>query len=396
MKGPYRQDGSLAPYVGGYRDWLLGRGYTPWSTVHSLTALGHLGRWMEREGIGVDRLDEAAVRRFVGTQVRVRGRLPWASVRPLLEYLQRTGAAASGTAGCGEPAPEDELLDGYLEWLAVERRLAPSTIRSRERIARLFISGRPTPGETGRSITAAEVTAFLVRESGRLSPGSMGAVSSRLRSILRYLAMRGLAEPGLADAVPRIASWRQAMVPRFPEPAAVDALLASCDRSTVVGARDYAVLMLLARLGLRAIEVSRLELSDLDWRAGEIEVDGKAHHRGRLPLPVDVGEALVAYLQVRGSAHQRLFMNVKAPPRPLAPTGVRSLVRHAYLRAGLDPVGAHQLRHALASDLLRAGASLVAIGQVLRHQDLQSTAIYAKVDLERLRTVASPWPGAGR
>ena len=156
------------------------------------------------------------------------------------------------------------------------------------------------------------------------------------------------------------------------------------------------VLMLLARLGLRAIEVSRLELSDVDWRAGEVEVDGKAHHRGRLPLPVDVGEALVAYLQVSDRVGRRLFMNVKAPPRPLEPTGVRSLVRHAYQRAGLDPVGAHQLRHALASDLLRAGASLVAIGQVLRHQHLESTAIYAKVDLERLRSVASPWPGAGR
>jgi integrase/recombinase XerD len=395
MKGPYRQDGPLALSVGGYRDWLLGRGYTSLSAVRALTALGHLGRWMEREGIGVVELDEAAVRRFVGTQVRVRGRLPLASVRPLLEYLQTMGVAPAGSA-TGEPTPEDELLDGYREWLLLERRLAPSTIRGRERIARAFLSGRPTSGETGLSITAAEVTAFLVRESGRLSPGAVGSLSCHLRSILRYLAMRGLADPGLAVAVPRIASWRQATVPRFPEPAAVDALLASCDRSTVVGARDYAVLMLLSRLGLRAIEVSRLELSDLDWRAGEIEVDGKAHQRGRLPLPVDVGEALVAYLRVRGPAHQRLFMNVKAPPCPLEPTGVRSLVRHAYQRAGLDPVGAHQLRHALASDLLRAGASLVAIGQVLRHQHLESTAIYAKVDLERLRSVAAPWPGAGR
>ena len=164
----------------------------------------------------------------------------------------------------------------------------------------------------------------------------------------------------------------------------------------MVGARDYAVLMLLSRLGLRAIEVSRLELSDLDWRAGEIELDGKAHQRGRLPLPVEVGEALVAYLRVRGRDHQRLFLTVKAPMRPLEPTGIRSLVRHAYQRAGLDPVAAHQLRHALASDLLRAGASLVAIGQVLRHKHLESTTIYAKVDLERLRSAARPWPGAAR
>ena len=381
--------------MSGYRDWLLGRGYTPSATVKALIALGHLGRWMEHEGIGVDQLDNAAVRRFIGTQVRVRGRLPLASVRPLLEYLQTTGVAAAEPAGSGRSAAEDELLDGYREWLVLERRLARSTIRGRERIARRFLAGRgPTSGETG--LSAAEVTAFLVRESGRLSPGSVGSLTSHLRSILRYLATRGLADPGLADAVPRIAQWREATVPRFPEPAAVDALLASCDRSTVVGARDYAVLMLLSRLGLRAIEVARLELSDLDWRAGEMELDGKAHQRGRLPLPVDVGEALVAYLRVRDRTHQRLFLNAKAPIRPLEPTGVRSLVRHAYQRAGLEPVGAHQLRHALASDLLRAGASLVAIGQVLRHRHLQSTMIYAKVDLERLRSVASPWPGAAR
>lgn len=397
MRGPYRHDGPLAPCVDGYRDWLLGRGYTSSATIKALIALGHLGRWMEQEGIGVGQLDSAAVRRFVGTQVRVRGRLPLPSVRPLLEYLQTMGVAPAESAGPGKPGPEDELLDGYCEWLVLERRLAPSTIRGREQIARRFLTGcTMTPGGTELSITAADVTAFLARESGRLSPGSMGAVSSRLRSLLRYLATRGLADPGLAEAVPRIASWREATVPRFPAPAAVDALLGSCDRSTVVGARDYAVLMLLARLGLRAIEVARLELSDLDWRAGEIELDGKAHHRGRLPLPVDVGEALVAYLRVRDRAHQRLFLNIKAPLRPLEPTGVRSLVRHAYQRAALEPVGAHQLRHALASDLLRAGASLVAIGQVLRHQDLQSTAIYAKVDLERLRLVASPWPGAAR
>lgn len=395
MKGPYRHDGPLAPCVGGYRDWLLGRGYTPSSVVHALVALGHLGRWMEDEGIGIEQLDSAAVGAFVGTQVRVRGRLPLPSVKPLLEYLQETGRAAAETVGTA--APGDGLLDGYREWLLHERRLAPSTVRGRERIARQFLAGRtPTCDGTDRAITAAEVTAFLVRESARLSPGSMGAVSSRLRSMLRYLSVRGLADPGLADAVPRIASWRETMLPRFPAPAAVDALLGSCDRSTVVGARDFAVLMLLARLGLRAIEISRLELSDVDWRAGEIELDGKAHRRGRLPLPAEVGEALVAYLRVRGRAHQRLFMTVTAPARPLEPTGVRSLVRHAYLRAGLEPVGAHQLRHALASDLLRSGASLVAIGQVLRHQDLQSTAIYAKVDLERLRTVAAPWPGAER
>lgn len=399
MKGPHRQDGPLAPFVDGYRDWLSERGYTPASVVKALVALGNLGRWMAREDVGVEQLDDAAVGRFVATQVRVRGRLPLASVRPLIEYLRSAGVVPAEPAG--PQTAVDRLVDGYREWLLVERGLAPSTVRAREIVARRFLAGQ-LPGwdaiEPAQvTVTAADVTRFLVRESERVSPRSAGTAASRLRSLLRFLAARGLAEGGLVEAVPRIALWRDSALPQFPVPAAVDALLAACDRSTVVGARDYAVLLLLARLGLRAIEVSRLELSDIDWRAGEVELDGKAHERGRLPLPADVGEALVAYLRVRGGTHdRRVFVTVPAPTRPLEPTAIRSLVRHAYQRAGLDPVGAHQLRHALASDLLRAGASLAAVGQILRHKDLASTTIYAKVDLERLRGVAAPWPGAAR
>lgn len=396
MKGPHRQDGPLAPFVDGYRDWLSERGYTPASVVSALVALGNLGRWMQREGVGVEQLDDAAVNRFVATQARVRGRLPLASVRPLIEYLRSAGAVPAEPAG--PQTAVDRLVDGYREWLLVERGLAPSTVRAREIVARRFLAGQLSACEAIEAVqvTAADVTRFIVRESERVSPRSAGSMACRLRSLLRFLAARGLAESGLAEAVPRIAVWRDSALPRFPVPAAVDALLAACDRSTMAGARDYAVLLLLARLGLRAIEVSRLELSDIDWRAGEVELDGKAHERGRLPLPADVGEAVVCYLRLRGGTHQRVFVTVQAPIRPLEPTAIRSLVRHAYQRAGLDPVGAHQLRHALASDLLRAGASLVAIGQVLRHKDLASTRIYAKVDLERLRSVARPWPGATR
>jgi site-specific recombinase XerD len=396
MSGPHRHDGQLGAFVDGYRTWLLERGYRRSTVPRSLIALGHLGRWMEREEIDVAQLDDIAARKFVGTQVRVKGRLPLASVEPLIEYLRVIGVVATEPAG---PVTRvDELVDGYREWLLVERRLARSTVRSSERLARRFLAERMSARDATEPVlvTSADVTGFLMRESERVSPRSAGCIACQVRSLLRYLAARGLADPGLVDAVPRIALWRDSTIPRFPAPAAVDALLASCDRSSVIGARDYAVLMLLARLGLRAIEVSRLELSDLDWRAGEIELDGKAHERGRLPLPPDVGDALVAYLQVRGGINRRVFVTVRAPMRPLEPTGIRSLVRHAYQRAGLEPVGAHQLRHALASDLLRAGASLVAIGQVLRHKRLESTTIYAKVDLERLRSAARPWPGAAR
>jgi integrase/recombinase XerD len=215
---------------------------------------------------------------------------------------------------------------------------------------------------------------------------------------VRYLAVRGLADPGLADAVPRVARWREATIPQFPTRLDIDRLLAACDRDEPTRARDYAVLLLLARLGLRAVEVARLRLDDLDWRAGEITVDGKAHRHDQLPLPADVGEAIVAHLKHRGrrSGASHVFLTVHAPVRPLDASGVRTIVRNACRRARVERVASHRLRHALASDLLREGASLIDISQVLRHNQLESTAIYAKVDLARLRLAASPWPGESR
>jgi site-specific recombinase XerD len=173
----------------------------------------------------------------------------------------------------------------------------------------------------------------------------------------------------LADSVPRVARWRDATIPQFPARVDIDRLLAACDRDQPTGARDFAVLLLLARLGLRAVEVSRLGLDDLDWRAGTITVDGKGHRRDQLPLSSDVGEAIVAHLNHRGrrprEAH--VFLTVHAPIRPLESSGVRTIVRNACRRARVERMAAHQLRHALASDLLREGASMIDISQVLRH-----------------------------
>jgi integrase len=164
-----------------------------------------------------------------------------------------------------------------------------------------------------------------------------------------------------------------------------------------VGVRDFAILMLLARLGLRSVEVSRIGLDDLYWRAGEIEIDGKGHERARLPLPSDLGEALVAYLRLRRRHESRLvFLSERAPTRPIGPPGVRAVVRDACRRAGIEHVAAHRLRHALGSEMLREGSSVIDISQVLRHKHLESTAIYAKVDLARLRQAAGPWPGPAR
>jgi site-specific recombinase XerD len=384
--------------VDGYRAWLAGRGYSPSVVVRSLVTLAHLGRWLERNALAVNQLTAKAVSCFVAEYRSDRGRLPGGSVWPLLEYLRAERAVPA------EPpavvAPVEQLVGEYREWLLCERGLAPVTVRSSERFARRFLAGRVCASDRCGvlGITAGEVNAFLVRECARVSSGSAGCCTYRLRSLLRYLSVRGVADPGLARAVPRVARWREATIPQFPARPEIDRLLASCDRDSATGARDYAVLLLLARLGLRAVEVSRLRLDDLDWHAALVTVDGKAHRRDQLPLPSDVGEAIVAHLKHRGRRRGQwhVFLTVHAPIRPLEPSGVRTIVRNACRRAGIERVPAHRLRHALASDLLREGASMIDVSQVLRHKHLESTAIYAKVDLQTLRLAASPWPGASR
>ena len=394
MAGTRRKPGAMAPFVDGYRDWLLDRGYSPLTVVRSLIALGHLGRWMQQNGIGVDRLDDAAVCAFVAGQVRTcAGRLPLASVTPLLTYLR-----AEGVVSPEPPAAMtaiDQLIASYRSWLSVERGLAQETVRGKVEIARRFLGSVSDEQERIGLIAGGDVTRFLLAECERVSAASAGVTVSRLRSLLRYLASCDLAEPGLAEAVPTVAHWRDAHLPGFPPAVKIDRLLSSMDHSGLIGARDYAMLLLLARLRLRTVEVARLRIGDVEWRAGEITIDGKGHQRGRLPLPDDVGEALVAYLTRRGAREtDRVFLTPRAPIRPIEAAGVRAVVRRAYLRAGLQPVAAHQLRHALASSLVREGASLVAVGQVLRHRHLDSTRIYAKVDLERLRLAARAWPEA--
>ena len=355
---------------------------------------------MASEGVDVERLDGGAIEAFLAVR-RVEGhrRVPTArSFVPLLDYLRGEGVVAPEQPG-RVLTPLEELIGRYREWLIVERALAPATVFRYEALARRFLGEGSSPeDELGvRSLTGADVAAFLLRECARLSVGSAKGRVAELRSLLRFLYLRGLTALALADAVPPVAGWHESGIPVAMARADVERLLGCCDRSALVGARDFAILMLLARLGLRSVEVTRLELDDLRWRAGEIVVRGKAHRRDRLPLPGDVGEALVGYLSLRdrGDA-RRVFLTLRAPRRPIRADLVGDVVRRVCRRAGLPEVGAHRLRHALATELLRQGASLIDISQVLRHKDLATTAVYAKVDLARLRQVAQPWPGAGR
>jgi site-specific recombinase XerD len=268
-----------------------------------------------------------------------------------------------------------------------------------EATAGRFLEGHEVSSDGRLALSGADVNRFLLAEFSRLAVGSAKGRVAELRSLLRFLYLKGVIASPLADAVPPVAGWRGTALPPTPGPGEVDAILASCDRTTATGRRDFAITLVIARLGLRAAEVAAMSLDDLDWRAGEVLVHGKGRREDRLPLPTDVGEALVEHLRGRRRQPQcrLVFVTRHAPVQAMHPVTVSGVVRNASERAGMrPPVAAHRLRHALASELLRQGASLVEIGQVLRQRDLATTSVYAKVDLARLRQVARTWPGAAR
>jgi integrase/recombinase XerD len=392
--------GPLAPYAAGYRVWLLERGYKPRSVVNRLELLGQLSRWLEVEALTPVELTPEQVERFLEPR-RAAGysRCVSAQSRSLpLEYLRELGVAPCPAPVELAEGPLERLLLDYRRYLFEERGLCARTVlECYEPTARSFLSGREGPhGLAIGDLSAADVSGFLARELPERGIDTARTVASGLRCLLRYLRMVGLIELPLEWAVPGIADLRDRSLPKGLEPAVVAKLLACCDRRRTVGRRDYAVLLLLWRLGLRRGEVAGLGLDDIDWRGGEILVRGKGGRQDVLPLPVDVGEAIVSYLRRRPRIEDRtLFLRVHAPAGPLHPSGVLSIVRAACQRAGLPRVGAHQLRHTAATGMLRGGASLAEIGQVLRHRDQRTTARYAKVDRATLRRLARPWPEGG-
>jgi integrase/recombinase XerD len=387
--------GPLAPWAAGFEGWLAARGFSPSAAYHRVCLLAALSRWLAGEGLTASDLTEESAELFLDAR-RAAGYMTWVSSRSVvlpLEYLREVGAVPPAVAVVAE-GPLEELLEGYRGYLVLERGLASSTIVEYARVARLFLEQRPVGLELGL-LTAADVSGFLARECPRRSVSGARDLVARLRPLLRYLHVAGLIGSPLVWAVPGVADLRDRSLPRGLEPAVVARLLASCDRRRTVGRRDYAILLLLVRLGLRAGEVAAIELEDVDWRRGEILIRGKGNRQDTLPLPVDVGEALVSYLRRRGRGESRaLFVKVNAPAGALDGDAVRGVVKDACARAGVPRVGAHRLRHTAATGMLREGASLIEIAQVLRHRKLESTAIYAKVDRTRLRELAMPWPGA--
>jgi integrase len=244
-------------------------------------------------------------------------------------------------------------------------------------------------------LTAAEVSKAVLGEVASRSPASVRRYGCALRSFLRYCYLAGLIEHDLSAAALPVSGRRRSLLPQGIGPAQAKALLGACDRRRATGRRDYAVIVLMLRLGLRAGEVAALRLEDLDWRAGQLTVHGKGGRVDELPLPVDVGEAIAAYLRrgrPREATVRQVFLRVAPPQVAMTRGGVTAIVAGAARRAGLGVVRPHRLRHTAASDMLRSGAPLAEIGQVLRHRSAGSTAIYARVDVERLRTIAQPWP----
>jgi integrase/recombinase XerD len=388
--------GPLSAYAAGYGSWLRTRSYSPSAISDRLWQFDQLSRWLEREGLAVGELSVEEGERFAASR-RAAGRVTLAAPQSMtlpLEYVRALGLTPTPAPPVAH-GPVEELLADYSRYLLIERGLSPHTVFDAYTLAaRLFLAG--VDGQGGlrlEQLAAADVSMFLSRECPKRSVSGARDLVSALRSFLRYLHLAGRIEAPLVWALPSVADLRDRTLPRGLAPAAVKGLLASCDRRTRVGRRDFAILLLLSRLGLRAGDVARLQLDDIDWRRGLLLVRGKGGRYDELPLPDDVGQALVSYLRRRPGCQSRaVFVRVTAPRRELNRSTIGWVVRAACDRADLPRVGAHRLRHAAATEMLRRGASLAEIGEVLRHREQKTTAIYAKVDRRALRPLARPWP----
>jgi integrase/recombinase XerD len=391
--------GPLSAHEAGYVRWLVERGYRPGTVADRVGQFRALSRWLGARGVPVADLDLKRAEEFLDARraAGYRSYLAASSVRLPLEYLIGIGVAPLLDAST-TPSPLDRLLENYRRYLLLERRLADTTIAGYECVARVFLEHlvRRRGGLELERLAAADVSEFVAFECQRLTDGAARGQVAKLRPFLVYLHVTARIDTPLRWAVPKVADMRGRAMPHALEPEAVAKLLASCDRQRTVGCRDYAIVLLLVRLGLRSIEVAAMQLDDIDWRAGEILVRGKGGRRDRLPLPIDVGEALAGYLQRRPPGDSRaVFVGMLPPGVPLTRHAVGAIVSAACSRAGIPRAGAHRLRHTAATRMLRAGCSLAEIGQVLRHEQLRTTAIYAKVDYAALRTLALPWPAGG-
>lgn len=385
--------GPLASHALGFYSWLVDRRfYAPLTAVGHLRLMAHLSRWLlSRDLDGAALSDDVALEFLAARRAGYYNLRSPRALAPLVAYLRQVGAAPEPGS---VPAPAD-VLQSFRCYLTVERRLVAGSVDNYVQVARRFLAFCADHGVTDLAgVKADQLSGFVLSERARRPSGSARHAVTPLRALLRFGQLRGLTSADLALAVPRAANKRAAGLPRSLPLRDVTRLLASCDRRTSRGRRDYAMLLILSRLGLRAGELAALRLDDVNWRAAEIDVPGKGGRRERMPLPADVGQALVGYLR-RGrpeTSDRRLFVRLDAPRTGLSSGAVTAVVQTAGRRAGVAVTGAHQLRHTVAVELLRAGAPMSEISELLRHRRPATTAIYAKVDRRALGSLARPWP----
>jgi integrase/recombinase XerD len=399
MGGELRMTGPLATFAAGFSFELVARGYRPGSVAAQLELMVDVSGRLAARGLGPGDLTESLVEQLIEER-RESGCCRLFSpraVEPLLGYLRGLGVAPSLRPAAPRTAVE-VIVERYSSYLLAGRGVAASTVRNYVGVARVFLAWRERTagGLCLERLDAAAVNEFVLLEARRSCVGSAKCMVTRLRALLRFLHVEGEIARPLADAVPSVAGWRLAGLVKALDSRSLALIVKSCDRRTRMGRRDFAVIVLLSRLGLRAGEVAALRLGDIDWRAGELLVRGKGSRQERLPLPADVGEALVGWLE-RGRPRRDsvfVFTRLRAPYAGLSAGAISQIVRRASVRAGLPPVGAHRLRHTAATEMLRAGGTLDEVGQVLRHRGRDVTSIYAKVDRLALVQVVAPWPGS--
>jgi site-specific recombinase XerD len=397
-----RQDGPLGPYIDSYEAGMRGEGYARQTREVQIRLVADFGCWLAKRGIQAQDLTAELFRPYLRARARRRRptRNDLSALQRLLELLRRQGVVAA--AASPATTPTERLQSEFRLYLRQERALASTTQAAYTAFVSEFLTERFGAGPVDLSrLCAADITRFVRRRASTIQSKRVQLMTTALRSFLRFARYRGDIEKDLAACIPAVANWKQSTLPRALPPDQVEQVLKSVDRKTAIGRRDYAILLILARLGLRAGEIKTLTLEDLDWQEGLITVRGKAGRFSQLPLPRDVGAAIADYLRHgRSTASSRcVFLRARAPAGGFqGQTGVGSMVRHALERAGIDSPrkGAHQFRHALACQMLKQGASLSEIGELLRHRSPQTTAIYAKVDLDSLAAWALSWPGGVR
>ena len=397
-------EGPLAAYIDPFAKWASEQGYAFCSLRRQVLLAACFSRWLGQKDVRMQSVSsEQAVQylRYRARRVQIH-KGDTAALRYLIEFLNREGVTPVEETAEPRPNPVEQCAGEFESYLRKERVLAEATIINYMPHIRGFLKHRFGDGTVQLSrLCAGDVVGFVQHQAPRLHPKRSKLMTTALRSFLQYARYCGEVTADLAAAVPVVPNWSRTTLPRGIMTEQVRQLLASINRRTAMGRRDYAILLLLARLGLRSSEVAFLDLDDIDWNLGQLNVRGKRGQCTELPLPPEVGKAIAAYLRHGRpeSASRRLFLRAKAPLRGFqGACGVGSVVRHSLKRAKVNAptYGAHQFRHGLATEMLRRGASLGEIGELLRHRHPQTTTIYAKVDIDALRTLALPWPGGAQ